>query len=54
LAERVISSLANESLQIVFDVAFDAMIARAEPLAFGDGLTVRVVTTADLIAMKGW
>jgi predicted nucleotidyltransferase len=38
-------------VQIVFDAQFDAMIDRAEPLDVG-GIGVRVVTTADLIAMK--
>jgi hypothetical protein len=41
----------GEPLQIVFDPGFDAMIERAENLRVGT-LTVRVVTTADLIAMK--
>src|SRR5262245_10886028 len=41
----------GEPLQIVFDPGFDAMIDRAEDLRVGT-LTVRVVTTADLIAMK--
>jgi nucleotidyltransferase AbiEii toxin of type IV toxin-antitoxin system len=41
----------GEPLQVVFDAGFDAMIERAETLRFGD-VTVRVVTTADLIAMK--
>ena len=41
----------GEPLQVVFDASFDPMIARAEALRFGD-LTIRVVTTADLITMK--
>ncbi len=41
----------GEPLQVVFDPQFDAMIERAEPLPFRD-VMVRVVTTADLIAMK--
>lgn len=41
----------GEPLQVVFDPQFDPMIARAEPIAFGD-LSVRVVTMADLITMK--
>ena len=41
----------GEPVQIVVDPAFDAMIDRAEPLEFG-GVGIRVVTTADLIAMK--
>ena len=41
----------GEPVQIVFDPAFDAMIERAEPLDLG-GMRIRVVTTADLIAMK--
>lgn len=41
----------GEPLQVVFDPQFDAMIARAEPIAFGD-LVVRIVTTGDLITMK--
>jgi hypothetical protein len=41
----------GEPVQIVVDPGFDAMIDRAEPLNLG-GVTVRVVTTADLIAMK--
>jgi hypothetical protein len=41
----------GEPVQLVFDPSFDAMINRAETVRFGD-LSVRVVTTADLIAMK--
>jgi nucleotidyltransferase AbiEii toxin of type IV toxin-antitoxin system len=41
----------GEPVQIVIDPAFDAMIDRAAPLEFG-GVRIRVVTTADLIAMK--
>jgi len=41
----------GEPVQIVVDPAFDEMIDRAEPLEVG-GVTIRVVTTADLIAMK--
>lgn len=41
----------GEPLQIVFDPFFDPMIERAEPLLVG-GVTVPVVTTADLIVMK--
>jgi Nucleotidyl transferase AbiEii toxin, Type IV TA system len=41
----------GEPVQIVFDPAFDPMIERAEPLEVA-GVRVRVVTTADLIAMK--
>jgi hypothetical protein len=41
----------GEPVQIVSDPAFDAMIDRAESLQLG-GVTVRVVTTADLIVMK--
>jgi hypothetical protein len=41
----------GEPVQVVFDPAFDAMIERAEDLSFG-GVTIRVVTTADLIEMK--
>jgi hypothetical protein len=41
----------GEPVQLVFDEAFDAMVARAEALPFGT-LTVPVVTTADLVAMK--
>jgi hypothetical protein len=41
----------GEPVQVVFDPAFDPMIERAEALPFDD-LTVPVVTTADLIAMK--
>jgi predicted nucleotidyltransferase len=41
----------GEPVQLVFDPAFDAMIDRAEPVDIG-GLSVRVVTTDDLIAMK--
>jgi hypothetical protein len=38
-------------VQIVIDPEFDAIIDRAEPLESTD-LRIRVVTTADLIAMK--
>jgi hypothetical protein len=41
----------GEPVQIVFDSEFDAMIDRAELLDLG-GIRARVVTTADLIAMK--
>ena len=41
----------GEPVQIVIDPAFDPMIDRAEPLELS-GLRIRVVTTADLIAMK--
>jgi len=41
----------GEPVQIVVDPAFDPMIERAEPLHVA-GVTLRVVTTADLIAMK--
>jgi hypothetical protein len=41
----------GEPVQILFDAAFDPMIDRAEPLDVGT-LRIRVVTTADLIAMK--
>ena len=41
----------GEPVQIVVDPAFDDMIDRAEPLEIG-GVRIRVVTTADLIAMK--
>lgn len=41
----------GEPVQIVIDPAFDAMIDRAEPLELS-GVRIRVVTTADLIAMK--
>jgi hypothetical protein len=41
----------GEPLQLVFDPGFDAIIDRAEPLDVA-GITVRVVTTDDLIAMK--
>ena len=41
----------GEPVQIVFDPEFDPMIERAEPLEVA-GLRIRVVTTADLIAMK--
>jgi hypothetical protein len=43
--------VSGEPVQIVFDAGFDAMIDRAEALDVG-GLVVRVVATADLIAMK--
>src|SRR6185295_13723746 len=41
----------GEPVQLAFDPAFDAMIARAESLQFTH-LSLRVVTKADLIAMK--
>lgn len=41
----------GEPVQIVFDADIDPMIDRAESLDMG-GLTIRVVTTADLIEMK--
>jgi hypothetical protein len=41
----------GEPVQIVIDPEFDAMIDRAEPLAVGS-ISIRVVTTADLITMK--
>jgi hypothetical protein len=41
----------GEPIQLVFDPAFDPMIDRAEDTQLGD-VTVRVVTTEDLIAMK--
>ncbi len=41
----------GEPVRIVFDPRFDPMIERAEEIRFGD-ITVRVVTTADLIEMK--
>jgi hypothetical protein len=41
----------GEPVQLVFDPSFDPMIARAEPIRLDD-VAVRVVTTADLIAMK--
>jgi hypothetical protein len=41
----------GEPVQIVIDSAFDTMIDRAEPLELS-GVRIRVVTTADLIAMK--
>lgn len=41
----------GEPVQVVFDPSFDPMIERAEIIPVG-GVTVRVVTTADLIAMK--
>lgn len=43
--------VSGEPVQIVFDPGFDAMIDRAEPIDLG-GITIRVVTTADLIEMK--
>jgi hypothetical protein len=43
--------VSGEPVQIVFDPSFDPMIERAEIVPVG-GVTVRVVTTADLIAMK--
>ncbi len=41
----------GEPVQIVLDPEFDPMIDRAEPLEVA-GVRIRVVTTADLIAMK--
>lgn len=41
----------GEPVQVIFDVAFDPMIDRAEPLD-GTDIRIRVVTTTDLIAMK--
>jgi hypothetical protein len=41
----------GEPLQLAMDPAFDAMIARAEPVSLDD-ITLRVVTKPDLIAMK--
>ena len=41
----------GEPVQIVTDPEFDPMIERAEPLDVA-GFRIRVVTTADLIAMK--
>ncbi len=41
----------DEPIQIVFDPDFDPMVDRAEPLDVA-GVRIRVVTTADLIAMK--
>jgi predicted nucleotidyltransferase len=41
----------GEPVQVVFDPQFDAIVERAEEVRFGD-ITVRVVTTADLIDMK--
>ena len=41
----------GEPVQLAFDASFDAMIARAEALRFGD-LELRVVTRDDLLAMK--
>ena len=41
----------GEPVQIVLDPEFDPMIDRAEPFEVA-GVRVRVVTTADLIAMK--
>ena len=41
----------GEPVQIISDAEFDPMIERAEPLDLS-GIRIRVVTTADLIAMK--
>jgi predicted nucleotidyltransferase len=41
----------GEPVQMIFDPVFDPMIDRAEPLDVA-GVRIRVVTTADLIAMK--
>jgi hypothetical protein len=43
--------VSGEPVQLVFDPAFDPMIERAEDTRLGE-VTVRVVTTSDLIAMK--
>jgi hypothetical protein len=41
----------GEPVQLAFDVSFDPMIERAEPIQVGD-LQIPVVTKSDLIAMK--
>jgi hypothetical protein len=41
----------GEPVRVIFDATFDLMIDRAEPLDAA-GVRIRVVTTADLIAMK--
>lgn len=41
----------GEPARVIFDATFDPMIDRAGPLD-GTGVRIRVVTTADLIAMK--
>jgi hypothetical protein len=41
----------GEPLQVAFDVEFDAVIKRAEPIAVGD-VEIPVVLRTDLIAMK--
>lgn len=41
----------GEPVQLAFDPSFDAMIARAEPIAVAN-LSLPVVTKADLIEMK--
>lgn len=41
----------GEPVQLAFDSGFDAMIERAEAVQLGE-LSLRVVTKADLIAMK--
>lgn len=41
----------GEPVQLAFDPEFDAMIGRAPVMSFG-AMELRVVTTADLIAMK--
>jgi hypothetical protein len=41
----------GEPVQLAADSAFDPVIARAEPMNFGD-ITLPLVTTEDLIAMK--
>jgi hypothetical protein len=43
--------VSGEPVQVAFDAGFDAMIDRADLMDLG-GITVRVVTTEDLIAMK--
>jgi hypothetical protein len=42
----------GERVQIVIDPDFDPMIDRAEVVDVGAAMRIRVVTTADLIAMK--
>jgi hypothetical protein len=43
--------VSGEPVQLAFDPLFDPMIQRAEAMALGQ-LSLRVVTTSDLIAMK--
>jgi len=43
--------VSGEPVQLAFDPGFDAMIERAQMIAFGD-LEICVVTTSDLMAMK--